>query len=59
MKVMYHMKVLSILTNEKHFPKTANQEEFNYGLFTKLPRIIVSRDFSPSSFKLKRRILTF
>ena len=26
-------------------------------LFTNLPRIIVARDFSPSSFKLKRGIL--
>ena len=45
------------LTNEKHFPKTINQEEFDYGLFTNLPRIIITRDFSPSSFKLKRIIL--
>ena len=43
-----------ILTNEKHFPKTLNQWKFGYGLFTKLPRIIVVSDFSLSSFKLKR-----
>ena len=42
------------MTNEKHFPRTMNQWEFDYGLFTNLPRIIVARDFSPSSFKLKR-----
>ena len=38
------MNVLSILTNENHFPKTMSmkvyQWEFNYGLFTNLPRII-------------------
>ena len=28
-----------------------------YGLFTNLPKIIVARDFSKSSFKLKRGIL--
>ena len=28
-----------------------------YGLFTELPRIIASRDFSPSLFKFKRGIL--
>ena len=42
---------------KKHFPKTISQREFNYGLFTNLPRINVARDFSPSSFKLKRGIL--
>ena len=31
-----------------------NQWEFDYGLFTNLPRIIVARDFSPSTFQLKR-----
>ena len=39
------------MTNEKHFSKTISQWEFDYGLFTNLPRIIVARDFSPSSFK--------
>ena len=34
-----------------------NQYEFGYGLFTKLPIIIAFRDFSSSSFKLKRGIL--
>ena len=38
----------------KHFPKTINQWEFDYGLFTNLPRIIVARDFSPSLLKLRR-----
>ena len=32
-----------------------SQLEFDYGLFTNLPRIIVARDFSPSSLKLKRQ----
>ena len=41
----------------KHFPKTANQWEFDYGLFTSLSIIIVARDFCPSSFKLRRGIL--
>ena len=45
------------MTNEKHFPKTISQWEFDYGLFTNLPRIIIPHDFSPSSFKLKRGIL--
>ena len=34
------------LTNEKHFPKTINHWEFNYGLLTNLPRIIVTCNFS-------------
>ena len=42
------------MTNEKYFPKTISHLEFGYGLFTNLPRIIVAREFSPSSFKLKR-----
>ena len=29
---------------------------FGYGLFTKLPRTIIVRDFSPVSFKFKRGI---
>ena len=37
------------MTNEKHFPKTISQWEFDFGLFTNLPRIIVARDFSPNS----------
>ena len=36
-----------------------SQWEFDYGLFTNLPRIIIPHDFSPSSFKLKRGILPF
>ena len=31
-----------------------SQWEFDYGLLTNLPGIIVACDFSPSSFKLKR-----
>ena len=53
-----HVNVLQILTNEKHFPKTINQWEFDYVLFTNLRRIIVDCDFSPSSFKLKSGIPT-
>ena len=40
-----------ILTNEKHFPKTISQWEFNYGCFTNLPKIIVA--FPLRSSKLK------
>ena len=40
-----------------NFPKTINQWEFDYGLFTNLPRIIVACDFYPISFNLKRVIL--
>ena len=31
--------------------------EFDYGVFTNLPRIVKFTDFSPSSLKLKRGIL--
>ena len=41
------------MTNEKHFPKTISQWEFDYGLFTNLPRIIVTCDFSPRYPNLK------
>ena len=41
------------------FSKTIIQKEANYVFFfTKLPRIIVSRDFLPSSFTLKKRYAT-
>ena len=43
--------------NEKHFPKTISQWEFDYDLFTNLLRIIVTCDFSQSYFKLRRGIL--
>ena len=46
-----------ILTNEKNFPKTISQSEFNYGMFTNLPKIIIAYNFSPSSFKLRSGIL--
>ena len=39
---------------KKIFSKTIHQWEFDYGLFTNLLLIIVARNFSPSSFKLKR-----
>ena len=45
------------MTNEKHCPKTLSQWEFDYGLFTNLPRAFVPHDFSASSLKLKRGIL--
>ena len=37
-----HVNALQILTNEKHFPKILSQWEFDYGLFTNLPKIIDS-----------------
>ena len=49
-------KLQTILTNEKHFPRTISQWEFDYGLSTNLPRIVEFTDFSPSSYKLKRGI---
>ena len=52
-KRICHVNMLYILTNEKHFPQTINQWEFDYGLFTNLPRIIVAFDFPPSSLKSK------
>ena len=42
------------MTNEKKFPKTINQWEFDYGFFTDFPRIIVTCEFSHSSFKRRR-----
>lgn len=39
-----------ILADEKYFPKIISQQGFSC---TKLPRTIVFRDVSPSSFKLK------
>ena len=41
----------------KTFSKTMSQWEFDYELFTNLPRIFVDCDFSQSSFKLRRGIL--
>ena len=47
-----------ILTNETFSENfKLSLWEFDYGLFTKLPRMIVAYDFSPNSFKLKRGIL--
>ena len=34
-----------------------SQSEFDYGLFTNLPKIVKFNDFSSSSFKLKSGIL--
>ena len=56
-KRMFHVNVLKILTSEKHFPKSKSQKEFDYGLLTKLPRVILADDFSLNSFKLKSGIL--
>ena len=42
---------------ESIFQKLWAKESLIMALFTNLPRIIVARDFSPSSFKLKRGIL--
>ena len=47
------MNVVYILSNEKHFSKSISQWEFDYGLFTNLPRNIVACDFSRSSYKLR------
>ena len=54
MKRTYHVNMLSILTNHKHFPKTVSQQEFDYAFFTRLPRRIVAFDFLPSSLKFKK-----
>ena len=51
------MDVLGILTYDKHFPKTVSKLEFDHGWFTKLPGIIVARDFSPNSLKFQNGIL--
>ena len=48
---------LKFWPNEKHFPKTISQWEFDYGLFANLLRITVTCDFSQSYFKLRRHIL--
>ena len=45
------------MTNEKQFPKTISQLQFDYGLFTNLLRTVKFTNFPPSSFKLKRPIL--
>ena len=37
--------------------ETISQQEFDYGFFTKLPRIMVGSDFWPSSCKLKKSML--
>ena len=56
MKRICHVNVLSILINDKRFTKITSKYVFDYKLFTKLPSIIVARDFSPISFKRKRGI---
>lgn len=54
-KRIFHVNALKILTNEKHFPKTINHEDFDQVLCTKWSRIILAHNFSRSSFKLKKR----
>ena len=46
-----------MLINDKYFPKTMSQGQFESELFTKLPRIVIVCDISLSSFKLKRGML--
>ena len=46
-----------VLTTEKHFLKTRSQQKLVFGLFTKVPRIIIAPGFSLSLFKLKGGIL--
>ena len=47
--------IFRILTNETFSENfKLSLWEFDYGLFTKLPRMIVAYDFPPNSFKLKR-----
>ena len=41
------------MTNGEHLPKTWSQWKFASGLFTKLSKIIVVCDFSPSFIELK------
>ena len=57
MKRICHVNMLCILTNDKHSPKIKSQLEFDHGLFTKLPRLIVTLNYSASSFKVKRGIV--
>ena len=52
------MNALYALTNETQFLETLRQWKFDYGLFTNLPRVIVVCDFSPSSFELKRLLVS-
>ena len=52
------MNALHVLTNETQFLQTLRQWKFDYGLFTNLPRVIVVCDFSPSSFELKRLLVS-
>ena len=44
-KRICHVNVLLILTNEKRFPKSMSQWEFDCGMFKNLPRIIVACEF--------------
>ena len=46
-----HVKEPITLTNEKRFPGT-----IDYGLFTKLPGIILADGFLQNSFKLKEEV---
>ena len=48
---VYHVNELNSFNNENDYLKTVSQ--LDYGLFTKLLRIILTYDFSPRSFILK------
>ena len=39
------MNVLQIMTNEKNFPKTISQSEYDYGLLARITRMVVVRKF--------------
>ena len=45
MKKILHMKMLSILTYDKHFSKALSQFDLDSDLLTKLPKIFVTRNF--------------
>ena len=49
-----NVNVLYILSNEKYFPKTISQWEFDDDLIINLRRIIIDGAFSVSSLKLRR-----
>ena len=56
-KRICHVNLLNVLTYEKDFPKTESQEDFGYGSFSTLTRIILSHDFLPSSSNSKEESL--
>ena len=61
---VYQKKIKSLSKSNKsrdralyYSNESISQQEFDYGFFTKLPRIIVGSDFSPSLCKLKKSML--